>query len=124
LRTARGDHILIGRNGQQNDRVTFDLAGPEDLWLHARGLPGAHVILQWHGAPADHLLEAAAQLAAYYSPARTATAVEVDVAERRHVRKIKGGPPGLVTYRNERTVRVAPASEAILRQRGLLAPHA
>jgi predicted ribosome quality control (RQC) complex YloA/Tae2 family protein len=126
LRTPRGDQILIGRNGRQNDEVTFDLAGPNDLWLHARGLPGAHVILQPRGGtgePEDRLIEAAAQLAAYYSPARGATAVEVDVTPRRWVRKVKGGPPGLVTYRNEYTVRVAPQSEALLRERGLLAPE-
>ena len=120
LRTVRGDSILIGRNGQQNDQVSFELAGPDDLWLHARGLPGAHVILQWRAGPEDRFVEAAAQLAAYYSPARAATAVEVDITPRRHVRKIKGGPPGLVTYRNEQTVRVAPADEAALRARGLL----
>jgi predicted ribosome quality control (RQC) complex YloA/Tae2 family protein len=125
LRTPRGDVILIGRNGRQNDQVTFDLAGPDDLWLHARGLPGAHVILQPRGSarePEPRLIEAAAQLAAYYSPARAATAVEVDVTPRRWVRKVKGGPPGLVTYRHEYTVRVAPQSEAALREQGLLAP--
>ena len=121
LHTARGDLILIGRSGRQNEQVTFDLSGPEAIWLHARGLPGAHVMLHWRGVAQDRFLEAAARLAAYYSPAREATAVEVDITERRHVRKIKGGSPGLVTYRNERTVRVAPASEQELRQRGLLA---
>lgn len=122
LRTVRGDGILIGRNGRQNDQATFDLAGPNDLWLHARGLPGSHVILQWRAGAEERFVAAAAQLAAYYSPARGATAVEVDVTERRHVRKIKGAPPGLVTYRQEYTVRVAPADEAALRARGLLAP--
>lgn len=125
LRTPRGDVILIGRNGQQNDQVTFDLAGPDDLWLHARGLPGAHVILQPRpGArePDRGAIETAAQLAAYYSPARGATAVEVDVTPRRWVRKVKGGPPGLVTYRNEYTVRVVPQSAETLRERGRLAP--
>lgn len=120
LRTPRGDAILIGRNGRQNDLVTFELGGPHDLWLHARGLPGAHVILQSQGEPGDQLIELAAQLAAYYSPARGATAVEVDVTERRHVRKVKGGPPGLVTYRQERTIRVAPRSEEALHALGRL----
>lgn len=126
LRTVAGDRLLVGRNGRQNDQVTFDLAGPDDLWLHARGLPGAHVILQLRpglGEPPQRLIEAAAQLAAYYSPARDAAGVEVDVTPRRWVRKVKGGPPGLVTYRNEYTVRVAPAGEATLRQRGVLVPE-
>jgi predicted ribosome quality control (RQC) complex YloA/Tae2 family protein len=63
-----------------------------------------------------------ASLAAYYSPARHATAVEVDVTARRWVRKVKGGPPGLVTYQKESTVRVPPRSETDLRAMGLLAP--
>jgi predicted ribosome quality control (RQC) complex YloA/Tae2 family protein len=124
LRMVTGERVLIGRNGRQNDAVTFDLSGPDDLWLHARGLPGAHVILQpqpGRGEPARRLIEGAAQLAAWYSPARDATAVEVDITARRWVRKVRGGPPGLVTYRNESTLRVAPADEQALRARGLLA---
>lgn len=110
-RTAGGDTILIGRTGPQNDAVTFDIAGPSDLWLHARNMPGAHVILRSSGATAEATVEQAAALAAYYSDGRDATSVPVDVTERRHVRKIKGAGPGLVTYRNERTVNVRPRSE-------------
>jgi predicted ribosome quality control (RQC) complex YloA/Tae2 family protein len=58
---------------------------------------------------------AAAALAAWYSAARESGAVEVDVARRRHVRKLKGAGPGMVTYRHERTVRVRPAPEERLR---------
>jgi len=109
-RVALGDgwEALIGTSAAGNAAVTFDLATPDDLWLHARGVPGAHVILRGSGEPSPALLERAAQLAAAYSAARTASAVEVDVAPRRHVRKIPNGPPGLVRYSNERTVRVTP----------------
>ncbi len=110
-----GNHIYVGRNGPQNDRVTFDIAGPDDWWLHARGVPGSHVIVRGNGRePSDAALEQAAGLAAYFSKSRTSGKVEVDIARRRDVRKIKGAGPGLVTYRNERTVLVSPADESSL----------
>jgi predicted ribosome quality control (RQC) complex YloA/Tae2 family protein len=119
---ARGGHqIFIGHSGVQNDAVTFDIAGPDDVWLHSRGVPGSHVIVKWSGGREDEaILQAAAELAAYYSANREAGRVEVDHAARRDVRKIKGTGPGMVTYRNERTVRVTPRSEQDLRKVGLL----
>lgn len=109
-RTPRGDLIYVGRNGRQNETVTFELAGPDDAWLHARGLPGAHVVIHWAGPEDDATVAQAARLAAYYSTGQGATTVEVDVTQRRYVKKIKGAGPGMVTYRNERTLRVRPAS--------------
>ncbi len=89
--------------------MTFEAANADDLWLHARGVPGAHVILRTNGAsPPDEIVERAAQLAAGHSAAREANAVEVDFTRRRYVKKIPGGQPGLVRYANERTVRVTP----------------
>ncbi|MCC6674332.1 MAG: DUF814 domain-containing protein, partial [Thermomicrobiales bacterium] len=108
-----GNLVYIGRTGPQNDRVTFDIAGPDDWWLHARGVPGSHVIVRGTGRePSDAALERAAAVAAWYSKNRTSGKVEVDLARRRDVRKIKGAGPGMVTYRNERTVLVSPASES------------
>lgn len=115
LLDAAGNAVYIGRSGAQNDLVTFDLAGPNDTWLHARGVPGSHVVVRWHGSgdeEAPVTIEAAAALAAFYSAARNGATVEVDVTRRRHVRKIKGSGPGMVTYRNERTLAVRPADEA------------
>ncbi|MDR7416294.1 MAG: NFACT family protein [Armatimonadota bacterium] len=104
-----GFQVLVGRSSRDNDHVTFRLAGPEDLWLHARGIPGAHVILRTGGrTPPEEVIHRAAQIAAYFSAGRTSTAVEVDVTERRWVWKPKGARPGRVLYRNERTVRVRP----------------
>lgn len=109
---GEGFVVWVGRNSRQNDAVTFDRGGPEDLWLHARGVPGAHVIIKSGGAPVpDHVIERAAAIAAYYSRARTETRALVDVTRRKYVRKIKGGRPGMVTYRNETTVEVVPAPE-------------
>ncbi|HMM41202.1 MAG TPA: NFACT RNA binding domain-containing protein [Thermomicrobiales bacterium] len=110
-RTPGGDTILVGRTGPQNEQVTFDIAAPGDIWLHARNMPGAHVILRSQGTVHERALEAAAALAAWYSDGRASTAVEVDATKRRNVRKIKGAGPGMVTYRNEQTLNVRPASE-------------
>src|SRR5690606_16974881 len=123
LLDAAGNAVYVGRSGNQNAQITFDLAGPNDTWLHARGVPGSHVIIRWHHAGDEErpeTVEAAAALAAYYSAARNSASVEVDVTRRRHVRKIKGAGPGMVTYRNERTIAVAPAAESDLT--GILTP--
>ena len=104
-----GFTIFVGRNAQQNEEVTFRRAGPDDLWLHARGVPGAHVIIKSDGRPVpEAVVEQAARWAAYYSAARQGTSrVQVDVTERRYVRRLPGGRPGLVTYRHERSLWVA-----------------
>ncbi len=121
LRARGGHQIFIGHTGAQNDAVTFDIAGPEDSWLHSRGVPGSHVIVKWSGGDKDDtILQAAAELAAYYSGGRESGRVEVDHAARRDVRKIKGGGLGMVTYRNEHTVRVTPRGEDELRRIGLV----
>lgn len=101
--------IYVGRNARQNEEVTFKRAGPDDLWLHARGVPGAHVVVKCgkQDVP-ESVVQQAAQLAAYYSPARDEAQVAVDVTRRRYVKRVRGGHPGLVTYRNERTVQVKP----------------
>jgi predicted ribosome quality control (RQC) complex YloA/Tae2 family protein len=115
---AHGNSVYVGRSGHQNELVTFDIAGPDDTWLHARGVAGSHVVIRWRSPDSPETpatVEAAAALAAWYSAARESGGVEVDVALRRHVRKIKGAGPGMVTYRNERTIRVQPAPEERLR---------
>lgn len=107
--TPDGYVIWVGRNSRQNDQVTFDKGSPVDLWLHARGVPGAHVIIKNDGRRIpESAVEAAAALAAYYSANKNEGKVIVDVTERRHVRKIKGAGPGMVTYQNEETRTVAP----------------
>lgn len=112
-----GMRILIGKSARQNEEVTFKLAGRSDLWLHARGVPGAHVVLQGGARSAgDQLSDAeregvsiAASLAAYYSRARNETAADVIVARVKDVRHLPAGAPGQVTVRNEWTVRAHPS---------------
>ncbi|MCC7449311.1 MAG: NFACT family protein [Anaerolineae bacterium] len=110
--TPEGTVIWVGRNSRQNDEVTFVKGKPDDLWLHVRGVPGAHVIIKSSGrnTPAS-VLQRAAGLAAYYSAARSEGKALVDVTERRYVRKIKGGKPGMVTYRNESPIEAVPTKE-------------
>ena len=104
-----GVQALVGRSGAQND-AALRLADPNDLWLHARNVPGAHTVLRAGGRDVpDEIIIQAAQIAAYYSKLRAAASAEVDVTRRRYVRRIPGGHPGLVTYRNEYTIRVKPA---------------
>lgn len=110
--TDAGYVIWVGRNSRQNDTVTFDKGGPDDLWLHVRDLPGAHVIIKSSGADVpEDVIHRAAAIAAYYSSARSENRVLVDVTRRKYVRKIKGGKQGMVTYRNESPVDVSPAAE-------------
>lgn len=110
--TPDGVVIWVGRNSRQNEDVTFTKGRPEDLWLHARGVPGAHVIIKTNGRSVKpDVLQRAAGLAAYYSAARSERHPLVDVTERRHVRKLKGGKPGMVTYRNESPLEATPQAE-------------
>jgi predicted ribosome quality control (RQC) complex YloA/Tae2 family protein len=112
FRSHRGNAILVGRSGRSNDELTFDVAKPQDLWFHAAGVPGAHVVLRApSGETADEReIREAAELAAYFSRAREDAAVDVIVTERRYVSRIKGAPRGLVKLSpgETRTLRVAP----------------
>ncbi len=114
LQSSDGLAILVGRSAGQNDEVTFRLARPDDLWLHVRDMPGAHVVVQAAGDVPQRTVDEAAGLAAHFSAARNSTSAEVIVTQRRHVRKIPGGPPGLVSFRNEHTIRAAPVAPAAL----------
>lgn len=109
LSSPDGLTILVGKNSRQNEEVTFRRASAGDLWLHARGVPGAHVIIKSGGQKVpEATLHQAAGLAAYYSQAQESTRVAVDYTQKRHVRRVKGARPGLVTYDHEQTIHVTP----------------
>ncbi|HEY7063242.1 MAG TPA: NFACT family protein [Chloroflexota bacterium] len=108
-----GFDVLVGASALGNERVTFELAGNDDVWLHARGVPGSHVIVRSRGrALPVEVVEAAARLAAEHSASRHDALVLVDWTPRKYVRKIRGAPPGLVTYTHEQTLRVRPGTAA------------
>jgi hypothetical protein len=116
--TARGLSIIVGRSARENQHLTFRVARPEDLWFHARDVPGSHVILRDNEgrAGADDLREAA-EVAAFFSEAREQTRVDVHATRRKHVRPARGGP-GRVFIGHSETLRVAPRDpEGRLRRR-------
>jgi predicted ribosome quality control (RQC) complex YloA/Tae2 family protein len=102
--------VLVGRSPRDNADLTFRVARPDDLWFHARGVPGAHVVLRIDSSrqPTSAELQSAAELAAYHSKARTAGTVPVDYTARKYVRKQQNALPGLVWYTNAKTIDVTP----------------
>ncbi len=109
LTSPDGLPVLVGRNSRQNDEVTFRRANGNDWWFHARGVPGAHVIVRAQGQSlSPDTVRYAAEIAAYYSRSRAEADVAVDYTRRRQVRRIRGAAPGLVSYTGEQTVRVTP----------------
>lgn len=112
-RSSGGLEIRVGRGAQRNDDLTFRHSSPEDIWLHARQAPGAHVILRWSdsgGPPRRDLLEAAT-LAAVHSEARHSGSVPVDWTRRKYVRKPRKAPPGAVVPDQVETIFVEPDPE-------------
>lgn len=94
-----GFHIYVGKNNIQNEEITFKIATGNDMWFHAKGIPGSHVIVKTNGEILpDTTYEEAAKLAAYYSKARGNEKVEIDYTERKNVKKPSGGKPGFVVY--------------------------
>jgi predicted ribosome quality control (RQC) complex YloA/Tae2 family protein len=116
--SSRGLSILVGRGARENHHLTFAVARPEDLWLHARDVPGAHVILrdnEGRAGPEDQ--REAAEVAAFFSDAAADAAIDVHVTRRKHVRAAGGGP-GRVKVAYSETLRVAPRDpEGRLRRR-------
>jgi predicted ribosome quality control (RQC) complex YloA/Tae2 family protein len=110
-RSSDGYEILVGRGARHNDHLTFRVARPHDLWLHAADYPGSHVIIRSRGRnpmPQRAIIEAA-QLAAYFSQARSDSKVDVHYAARKFLSKPKGAAPGLVRMSHFRTMTVEPA---------------
>jgi len=107
-----GFEVLIGRGDEENDLLTFEVAAPEDFWLHvAGGAPGSHVVVrnpEKLDALPQAVLERAAALAAWHSKARAARRVEVHVCRVADVGKRRGAPAGEVVLRRWERVRVTP----------------
>lgn len=102
-----GSEIRVGKGAEGNDRLTASARGP-DTWLHARGVPGAHVVLKarpGRGPDSEAVLDAA-HLAAHFSSAKNDVHVDVLCTEARNVRKTKGAPAGRVGVARSRTLRV------------------
>lgn len=121
--TSDGIEILAGRNNLQNDRLTLRQASPDDIWLHAKNRPGAHVILRTGGKeiPDQSLLEAA-EITAWLSrttvekQAGLAASLTIDYCPASHVRKPNGAKPGHVIYEGYHSIQVTPTEHAGLSQ--------
>ena len=108
FRSCEGHDIYVGKNNFQNEELTFHVATGNDLWFHAKGIPGSHVILKTNGDEiTDAEYEEAGRLAAHFSKANHQKAssgdsmsskIEIDYIEKKHVKKANGGAPGFVIY--------------------------
>ena len=105
--------IYVGRNNLQNEELTFKMARKEELWFHAKDIPGSHVVISGNLDPSDEVKTDAAELAAYFSQGRLSNLLQVDMIEVKKLNKPTGGKPGFVTYTGQKTLRVTPDSEKI-----------
>jgi len=120
LAIAAGRTARVGRSAADNDALTLRFARPDDLWLHARGEAGSHVVVPMGRGeePTPELLVDAAHLAAFYSKARERGEVEVTYTRRRYVQKPRGAPPGSVRLLREKTIFVKIEPERLARLLG------
>ena len=105
--------ILVGRNNLQNEELTFKIARKDELWFHAKDIPGSHVVITGNLNPSDEVKTDAAELAAYFSKGRLSNLVQVDMIQIKRLNKPTGGKPGFVTYTGQKTLRVTPDSKKI-----------
>ncbi|MGX6978347.1 NFACT RNA binding domain-containing protein [Vagococcus elongatus] len=105
--SSDGDQILVGKNNLQNDQLTLRTAKKTDIWLHAKNIPGSHVIIK-NDAPSEQTIAEAANLAGYFSKYRLSSQVPIDYVPVKHVRKPSGAKPGYVIYENQQTIYVTP----------------
>jgi predicted ribosome quality control (RQC) complex YloA/Tae2 family protein len=107
--------VLVGRSAKENDILTHRYASPSDLWFHARQAQGSHVVLRRMRKKTEVSKEAvlqAAAIAAYHSKARTSKHVPVSYTEKRYVKRVRRGPPGLCLMLREKVVFVNPSLPA------------
>ena len=106
-----GFQVWVGKNSENNDLLTLKYARPGDLWFHARGSSGSHVVLRTgtgKGEPSRRALEETASIAAFYSKMKTAKHVPVAMTEKKYVRKPRGAPAGTVVIEREKLFFVNP----------------
>ena len=118
--SADGLPVLVGKTAKDNDTLTFKVAGPDDLWLHARGTPGSHVVVRLEkGAhPPHETLKDAATLALWFSDLRKSGKGEVIYTYRKFVKKAKGQKAGTVTVSREKSIWIECREERLERLKG------
>ena len=107
--SSDGLAIYVGRNARENDELTFGLAKSDDLWLHARGTPGSHVVVRvGKGAdPPPETIRDAATLALLYSDLKKSGKGDIIYTRRKWVKKAKGQAPGAVVVTQEKSLHVS-----------------
>jgi len=107
--SSDGLAIYVGRNARENDELTFGLAKSDDLWLHARGTPGSHVVvrLEKGSDPPPETIRDAATLALLYSDLKKSGKGDIIYTRRKWVKKAKGQAPGAVTVTQEKSLHVS-----------------
>lgn len=110
--SSEGYDIYVGKNNIQNDYLTLKFADKHNIWMHTKNIPGSHVIIKGFNIPDTTLLEAA-NLAAFYSKAKTSSKVPVDYTEVKNVRKPSGSKPGMVIYYTNKTIYMDPTEPTI-----------
>ena len=116
--SADGIEILVGKNAAQNDRLTLS-AKPEEMWLHAKDMPGSHVIIRKEGEIPQETLKEAALLAAWFSKGQRSSLVPIDYTLRKYVKKPSGALPGKVIYTHHKTAYMTPDEAEIRKTRPL-----
>ena len=111
-----GIEILVGKNAAQNDRITLG-AKPEEMWLHAKDMPGSHVIICAEGEIPQTTMKQAALLAAWFSKGQRSSMVPIDYTLKKYVKKPSGAAPGKVIYTHQKTAYMTPEEEEIKRIR-------
>jgi len=109
---AGGFQVWAGKSGENNDLLSTRHTAKNDLWFHARGVGGSHVVLKigtGKGEVSKQAIEQAAAVAAYYSKMKKSKLVPVTMCEGKYVRKPKGAPAGTVTVEREKTIFAEPA---------------
>ena len=104
FKSPGGCVVLVGRNRRDNEAICFKESRGDDIWMHSRGCPGAHVLLQVRRGsprPTEECYQFAANLAAFYSDARTERRAPVTTASHKHIQKPRGAPLGAVKVRQE-----------------------
>ena len=114
FRSSDGIEILVGKNAAQNDRLTGS-AKPDEMWLHAKDMPGSHVIIRSEGdIPRDTLMQAAI-LAAWYSKGQRSSMVPIDYTRKKYVKKPSGAAPGKVIYTHHKTAYITAEEDDVRR---------
>ena len=108
-----GTEILVGKNNLQNEKLTLHTAKKTDIWLHAKNIPGSHVIIKSNN-PSDETLFEGAMLAAYFSKFRSSANVPIDYVQVKNIRKPNGSKPGFVIYEGQKTLTVTPTEDFVL----------